>query len=305
MSGGKLLTPQEQIQHLKKKGIIFQTYSEYDAKHFLQEHNYLTKLTAYRKNYSKRPTGELAGQYVHLDFGYLVELSTIDMHLRYLIMDLCLDIEHALKISLLNDASFNPNEDGYYAVAHFLKNNPDFIDSTDRKMNESYCKELYFHNKDHMPMWVLFEVLSFGDLIKFYKLYYELHPNQKPPIDKRFLENVRNIRNASAHSNCLIADLNYKVSPHNSLSNYMTKYEWLSRDVRKKYLRKRFAQDFTAFLVAHKVLVKSEGAHNAARKKLRHLFCKRMLRNRKYFKNNDVISGTYKYCLLLVRKLFP
>lgn len=56
----------------------------------------LTKVSSYRKNYSKHPANSpRAGQYVNLDFAYLVELSTIDMHLRYLAMSLCLDIEHA------------------------------------------------------------------------------------------------------------------------------------------------------------------------------------------------------------------
>ena len=304
MSGGKLLTFDEQIEHLKAKGVTFNTYSEDKAKHFLQEHTYFTKLTAYRKNYSKRAAGDFAGQYVNLDFGYLVELSTIDMHLRYLIMNLCLDIEHALKVSLLNDALNNPHEDGYHAVEHFLKNNPDFMDSTDRKMQESYCRELYFHNKDHMPMWVLFEILSFGDLLRFYKLYYELHSDRLPPIDKRFLENVRNIRNASAHSNCLIADLNYRAPAHQTLAKFMSQYDWLSHASRKRYLRKQFTQDFTAFLIAHKTLVQSEGLHKAAKRALRKLFFHRMLRHRDYFTNNDVISGTYKYGLLLIKNYF-
>lgn len=304
MSGGKLLTLNEQIVHLKERGITFDTYSETDAKHFLKEHTYFTKLTAYRKNYSKRAAGEFAGHYVNLDFGYLVELSTIDMHLRYLIMELCLDIEHSLKVALLNDALENPNEDGYYAVNHFFKNNPEFKNTTDRKMQESYCRELYFHNRDHMPMWVLFEILSFGDLIKFYKLYYELHSDREPPIDKRLLENVRNIRNASAHSNCLIADLNYKAPAHQTLANLMSKHTWLTNASRKRYLRKQFTQDFTAFLIAHNTLVKSEGLHKTAKYALRKLFFKRMLRHRDYFSHNDVISGTYKYCLLLIKKLF-
>jgi len=36
MSGGKLLTPQEQIEHLKERGISFFLYSEEDTLIFIQ-----------------------------------------------------------------------------------------------------------------------------------------------------------------------------------------------------------------------------------------------------------------------------
>ena len=57
MSGGKLLTPEEQINHLKERGISFQLYSEEEARIFLQENSYFTKVLAYRKNYQKHPAG--------------------------------------------------------------------------------------------------------------------------------------------------------------------------------------------------------------------------------------------------------
>ena len=74
---------------MKKKGITFNEVSESDAKDFLQKNNYYMKLAAYRSNYEKCPTGKRAGQYKKLDFGYLKELSTIDMYLRYIIIDMC------------------------------------------------------------------------------------------------------------------------------------------------------------------------------------------------------------------------
>ena len=45
----------------------------------------------------------MRGKYVNLDFAYLVELSTLDMYFRRLIVGMCLDIEHVLKTRLMRD----------------------------------------------------------------------------------------------------------------------------------------------------------------------------------------------------------
>lgn len=304
MSGGKLLTPSELVDHMKRKGITFNIVSEEDAIHFLTDHTYYTKLGSYRKNYSKHPDGPHKGEYTHLDFAYLVELSTIDMRLRYTIMEMSLDIEHALKIALINDILNNPKEDGYHITTKFMNSSPELSDKTERKVNESYCRELYHNNKDSLPIWVLFEVVSFGDLIRFYKYYYQVYPERTPVINKSVLDNVRRIRNASAHSNCLIHDINIRVDPHSFISKHLETVSSISGSMRKKFLRKRFTLDFTALLIAHKTLVKSEKAYAITKKKLRDLLFRRMPRHREYFKRNDTISSAYRFCFLLIRDYY-
>ncbi len=72
-----LKTSDELISHMKIKGIKFDIVKE-EAKIFLQNNNYYMKLASYRANYDKRKSN---GEYINLDFAYLRELSTIDMHL--------------------------------------------------------------------------------------------------------------------------------------------------------------------------------------------------------------------------------
>lgn len=306
MSGGRLLTPAEQIEHLKSKGISFDICSEQKALHFLNEHTYLTKVSAYRKNYQKYPAGPNIGLYQHLDFAYLIELSTIDMHLRYLIITLCLDIEHAIKVSLINDMIKNPDEDGYGIIDIFIQGERDFLNKTSRKVLQSYCRDFYYHNEDHLPIWVVFEVISFGDLIKLYKIYFDVYRDKRTaPVDPRLLDHVRNIRNAAAHSNCLIDNINRAaMSTSPVISNLLASQNWLTKSLRKKYLRKMFTLDFSALLITHKTIVKSEGSHTNAVKSLRCLFFKRMLRHRDYFMKNDVIVGAYSYCAKLLLNYF-
>ena len=109
----KLLSVDHLIEHMKQKGIKFVEMTEDSARDFLSYNNYYMKLASYKCNYEKCLEGKREGQYKNLDFAYLKELSTIDMHLRYIIIEMCLDIEHAIKVRILEDVTNNPDEDGY------------------------------------------------------------------------------------------------------------------------------------------------------------------------------------------------
>ena len=306
MSGGRLLSPEELVQHMKTKGITFRIISEENAKLFLTKHTYYTKLAAYRRNYSKHHGGEADGTYQNLDFAYLVELSIIDMLLRYMLVHIALDIEHSMKIALLNDILDNPAEDGYHIVNSFFTalNDPSAKLKLDRKMQQSYCKEFYFHNERNLPVWVLLETLSFGDLIRFYKIYFDIYPKRIEPVDHKILDNVRNIRNACAHNNCLIYDLRRQEMPNSTLANIITKCRSISKTTRHKYLRRRFTQDFTALLVAHKGFIQSEKMHQAVIDSMIKLFSHRFLRHKDYFSDSEVIYGTFSYCIQLINHYY-
>ena len=82
MAGQVKLTIDQQIEWMKEKGVTFQYYKEEDAADFLRNNTYFFKLKAFQKDYIQNPK---TGKYIGLDFAYLVELSTLDMHLRRLI----------------------------------------------------------------------------------------------------------------------------------------------------------------------------------------------------------------------------
>ncbi len=99
-------TAHELIMKMRdEKGITFRYTSEQDAETYLDDINNFLRTASYRQNYQKYLNGENKGKYIDLDFAYLQELSTIDMHFRFIISKMCLDIEHALKVTLVKDIS--------------------------------------------------------------------------------------------------------------------------------------------------------------------------------------------------------
>ena len=161
MANRPKLTIEDQVAYMKNKGITFDHCSEKDAVRFLQESTYFFKVKAFDKNYIAHPK---TGHYYNLDFSYLMELSTLDMRLRRLILHATLDIEHFLKVQLIRDVSSNPVEDGYQIVEKFFSENSSVKNSISEKSKNSMCKDLVEKlESENYAIWNLIEVLSFGE----------------------------------------------------------------------------------------------------------------------------------------------
>lgn len=305
LSRKQLLSTDELIQHMKDKGITFNIVSEERAKQFLEKHNYYFKLASYRGNYTKYQRGVNTGKYEKLDFAYLKELSTIDMHLRYLILQMCLDIEHQLKVMLIHDIDSNPLENGYHLVNKFdanLRCRQKIIG----QINNSYATDLILKYRERLdfPIWALCELISFGDLCRLYKTYVELYPEQKDLPKPNLLNPIRNLRNAAAHSNCLIYKLKAPTMPTRKILPYMNnvvaQIPTISRSSRKDYLRIIPIHDFTVLLYWYYTFVKSKGLKKTRRKQLKDLFYRRMLEHKSYFHQNPYIKHAYVFTAKLV-----
>lgn len=95
------LTASQQIEHLKLRGVHFSLMSEDDARAYLEKNNNYFRLRAYRLGFPTVEEGTRKGEYANLDFKMLVDLSIVDMLLRYEMLPLTLDVEHFAKVKLL------------------------------------------------------------------------------------------------------------------------------------------------------------------------------------------------------------
>lgn len=202
----------EMIPYLKDKNIKFEFFLESEAEKYLRENNNYYNVTAYKNNFQKYQCGKYINKYIDLDFAYLVDLSIIDYRIRLLLFKMVIDIEHYLKIRILNTIEELESEDGYNVVNLYLEydyNN----DKCPRRLHESIRKKVTndYYNKifqkyvidgntkiQNIPIWKFLEIITFGELINFFDFF----TNKYDLNDKKYifiLREVNKLRNAVAH----------------------------------------------------------------------------------------------------------
>lgn len=347
----------ELVGHMKDKGIKFDIVSEDEAKAFLENRNYYFKLSAYRTNYPKcgLDAGKgRAGQYQNLDFAYLQELSSIDKYLRYYVMEMCLDIEHAIKVRLVDSVTKDGEdgtEDGYRIVQEYLKNPDRFAKKKSsggtskdglnilRNINYhksgEYCRDLYNKYYPYFPVWVFVELISFGDLMRFVAFYDEYSKHQhRSGIDKaqgkvskddviygdvrkkdlhedilipgKFMNVIRDLRNAAAHSNCLINKATEKMSPKRQVDTRIIEFA-NSLSIAKpqsnsRHLRFNFTYNMMVLLYTYDHYV-GEDAKMTRYKLLSKFLHERVGRHEEYFMSNSSLHEVYIYLRKVVDAL--
>lgn len=299
------LTIPEQIAYMRdKKGISFELIDETEAEIFLRESNYYFKLKAFEKNYSKYASGDNKGKYYKLEFAYLKELSTIDMHLREIIRSMSLDIEHFLKVRLLNDISEDENEDGYSIVEEFLQRQPHVSRSIQDKAENSYCEGLIKKYSYKFSVWTIVEVLSFGDFLNLCDLYYSKKSN--PTINVGNFRIVKFLRNAASHNNCLINNLADNAvtgfKQNREANAFVATIDGISANVRSKKMGNRFVHDFVVMLYCFDGIVSSEKVKKHQMEKLKNLVDNRIPLHKDYFSDNMLLWSNYEFVKKIVDK---
>lgn len=300
-----------QIQHLKDKGVTFDLVSEEDAKTYLRYNNYYFKLTSYRKNYEKYLSGECEGKYISLDFGYLKDLAIIDMELRYLLAQMSFDIEHYTKIELLRMAE-DAGEDGYSIIEEFMDSLSEaqrsrLMNEISRNENSVYCGDLFSKYPEHFPIWVFLELLPFGRLVSFYGYCAERYQDKKMRKQHFLLKTCKDIRNAAAHSSCIINDLkpgSSKYATSYDVTRQLGTIKEISKGVRDKKMSNARIQQIVTLLYAYDKIVTSSGVISKAKTQLIQ-YQKRMMRHIDYYKENDTIRTNFEFLKIVIDKWYP
>ena len=208
------LTIEEQIEHLKSKGVTFELCDEEKAARILSGQDHYFRLAAYRVLFPKRVGGAHDGEYAGLDFGHLVDLAGIDQELRGFLLPLALDVENAAKTKLVERITKDPAEDGYSIFADYLAH----LNHTDRNRrkgeisrlkNDVYLGPLIARYPiEEMPAWVFLELSSFGAFADFYLFCAERWKDTSMRREHYLLRCSNSLRNAAAHSSAIINGFN-------------------------------------------------------------------------------------------------
>lgn len=310
-----ILDTDGQIAHLQSKGVKFEKMSVEDAKLYLTKNNNYFKLRAYRKNFPKHPGGDFEGQYIDLDFAMLKDLAIIDMRLRYVLIHLALDIEHFSKVKLLKAIESSDN-DGYQIVVDYMdslqeKDSEEGTHRLDtlkrellRNIDNPYCGGIIAKYDECYPVWAFVEIIPLGSFIHFYGFCADQLNCKKMKDEYYLLNTVKNLRNAAAHSNCILHDMGAKDSKHKTNYRVLGALSSISRSTRDNKLSNIRMQQIITLLYTHSVIVTSSGVRDSEKAALFEL-CERMYRHIDYYSGNDAIITSFDFFKKVVDILFP
>lgn len=279
---------------MKNKGITFNICSETEAYTILNKINYYFKLASYRTNFVKNS----AGIYQDLDFAYLTDLASIDFQLRDFLMDLSLDIEHSIKVTVLNLISNIPEEDGYCIIQEFREKFPRQYELTLVNLSKNrYLRDMYKKHHEKLAVWVFLEVTTFGILSMFIDFYYEKYPTKRIKNIKNYLKFIKNIRNACAHSNPLVLNL-FSSKEFLRYPSAPVKLAASRIGIQHQYLRDLKVNDLVSLFYLHRNLQSKKMGEHRWRQGQR--LIRRCHRHTAWYANNPQLAVFFKILAKLI-----
>ncbi|MGP1577694.1 MAG: Abi family protein [Treponema sp.] len=294
-TASKKLTALEIIEYCKTDmGLTFHLMNEEDAKRFLEKHNYFFRLKQYAETCTQRTK---SGKYIGLDFGHLVELSTIDMFFRKLILKMTIDLEHYLKVYLVNECQKNAADDGYEVVHKFLDSNAKIKEGIAAGARLAGYSGVNFDKYVETPaVWNFVEMINFYDFINFYTFYYDYFKIACGySMD---FDSVRRLRNAAAHNICMLCSFkpvqNFKYDVGTSFELLQSNIG-IGNGVIASCMKVPLLNDFTVMLSVYTKLITSPKIKEMTLKEMAQFFDGRMIYHKHYFKSNTKIKNAYQF----------
>lgn len=222
-----------------------------------------------------------------------------------------IDIEHYLKIRILNIIETLNVEDGYRIVNLYLER--DFYDydnpkrvhnSIFKKMGNEYYNKIfskYDINKDkkleNIPIWEFLEIITFGELVSFYKFFVEEYNLIEENKIIYVLIEIVKLRNAVAHNSCVLSELDKrdnKYPPDYRVAEFLRDCG-IEKETRKSKLSNSRIRQITYTLYLFNQIVTSDGVKNNVKEDINNLFYVRIKYHKEYYNNNELLKSVYLY----------
>lgn len=246
----------------------------------------------------------------------LVDLSIVDMLLRYEMLPLTLDVEHFAKVKLLKRIE-TEGEDGYAVVSEFISSydgtKPDgtsynsLKDEILRCKNSPYTGGLISRYADFdFPAWAFIEVVSFGSFLYFYKFCANRFDDREMLKEFYILQAVKSLRNACAHNSCILSNLRAdrpQFKPSYVVTRELSTIAGIGLDQRKSKMSNDRIQQIVTTLYAHRKLA-SQGVLEHRAKSLS-VFVQRMNKHVDYYQGNLQVSTGSEFLTKVISAWFP
>ena len=311
----------EMVSYLKTKNIKFELISEENAEKYLRDNNNYYNITSYKHNFEKYMVdGVFVNKYIDLDFAYLKDLAIIDHRVRLLFFKMIIDIEHYLKIKILNLIENIDEEDGYKIVNLYLEK--DFNgDKFPRKVHNSIFKKVgseyyqkifskYDIDKDkkleNIPIWEFLEIITFGELVNFYDFFSKEYQLKKESKNIFILREIVKLRNAVAHNSCVLCDLDKKdneYAPDFKIVDYLNSCG-IGKETRDNKLSNSRIKQMTYTLYMFNEIVTSEGVKINVVDDINELFYERIILHKEYYNNNELLKSIYAYFDKIIKRYY-
>lgn len=169
------------------------------------------------------------------------------------------------------------------------------------KLQLLVCSDLIFKYEGNWALWNIIEMLSFGDFMHLYRFFYNRHPDLNAEADLTiYLQPIKYLRNAAAHSNCLLNSIRKPYTrtftPDKTIGNRVSRIRDIGRASRSTNLRNPIMHDFVVMLYVHRLIVTSKDIKKTREDQIKDFIFRRMPIKKDYFLTNDALMSAYCYC---------
>lgn len=311
----------DMVSYFKTKNIKFELITEEAAQKYLRDNNNYYNITAYKHNFEKyMVNGVFVDKYIDLDFAYLKDLAIIDYRVRMIFFKMIIDIEHYLKIRILNLIEDIDKEDGYRIVNMYLEK--DFIDdrfpkkvhnSIFKKVGNNYYQKIFSKydtdedkKLENIPVWEFLEIITFGELVNFYEFFSKEYQLKKEIKNIFILREIVKLRNAVAHNSCILCELDKKDNEHIpdfKIIDYLNSCG-IGKKARNNKLRNSRIKQMTYTLYMFNEIVTSTGIKLNVINEINKLFYERIILHKEYYNNNELLKSIYAYFDKIIKKYY-
>lgn len=204
----------DRILRLESRNVTFRHISREEARQILDSRFSLHQLEDYFPLFEQYRRPDMAGKFVNLDFSQLYHLACIEQELLPILMQMCIGIEGALRLWLVNRLEKTADAEAflqaYYASDQTYLDQiyaPERIDAL-----EELTEGSLFLTRD---IWTVLKAIHFGTLIKMIQFLHHTYTGKAHSTDLlpylKQLDAVRKIRNTVAHGNSVLAKLPVKA----------------------------------------------------------------------------------------------